>query len=178
MTENVKVKSAEADVAPVEVQQPDMEAVIVSEGVELSNTKVGSAKKAAAKTRTSIAANADTKDAGEKSAPGKKPSAKPAKKARTDVQVEAVTATETDKATKAKKHAPRKPKMVRDSFTFPENDYALFSALKQRALASGTDVKKSELLRAGLALLASLEDAQFSKALSDVERIKTGRPKS
>ncbi|QID19135.1 hypothetical protein G3580_16825 [Nitrogeniibacter mangrovi] len=67
--------------------------------------------------------------------------------------------------------------MVRDSFTFPESDYALFAALKRRALAGGAEVKKSELLRAGLQWLASLEDARLVETLGRVERIKTGRPK-
>ena len=81
------------------------------------------------------------------------------------------------KATKAKKHAPAKPKLVRDSVTLPENDYALFASLKQRALKSGAEVKKSELLRAGLAMLALADDAAFLEAVGRIERIKTGRPK-
>jgi hypothetical protein len=38
-------------------------------------------------------------------------------------------------------------------------------------------VKKSELIRGGLALLASLNDAELKAAMGCVERIKTGRPK-
>ena len=77
----------------------------------------------------------------------------------------------------AKKHTPAKPKLVRDSFTLPEADYALFASLKQRALTGGAEVKKSELLRAALAMLARADDAEFLKAVGQVERIKTGRPK-
>ena len=40
----------------------------------------------------------------------------------------------------------------------------------------GVGVKKSELIRAGLSALASLNDAAFKKALASVPTIKTGRP--
>jgi hypothetical protein len=76
-----------------------------------------------------------------------------------------------------KKPAARKAKLVRDSFTFPETDYALFATLKQRTLAAGVDIKKSELVRAGLSLLNGLTEDDLVKALGSVERIKTGRPK-
>lgn len=80
------------------------------------------------------------------------------------------------KENKAKKVAPKKAKLVRDSFTFPANDYALIGDLKQRALSAGRDVKKSELLRAGLTALTALSENDLLKALDAVERIKTGRP--
>ena len=72
---------------------------------------------------------------------------------------------------------PKKVKLSRDSFSIPENEYALFSTLKQRALAAGVDVKKSEVLRTALATLAKLDDAALVTAIGLVERIKTGRPK-
>jgi hypothetical protein len=40
----------------------------------------------------------------------------------------------------------------------------------------GQSVKKSELLRAGIKVLANLSDIQFKAALSDVPTLKTGRP--
>ena len=80
------------------------------------------------------------------------------------------------KESKAKKVVPKKPKLVRDSFTFPENDYALLAELKQRALKAGHEIKKSELLRAGLAALAAMAEQDLVTALAGVERIKTGRP--
>ena len=45
---------------------------------------------------------------------------------------------------------PKKPKMVRDSFTIPKNEYEAIASLKERALKQGMSIKKSELLRAGL----------------------------
>lgn len=80
------------------------------------------------------------------------------------------------KVLKENKHAGKKPKLVRDSFTFPAVDYALIGSLKQRALKAGHDVKKSELLRAGLAALTELSDSDLLEALQAIERLKPGRP--
>lgn len=91
--------------------------------------------------------------------------------------VEVPPPAQTVKSAKVKKPAPVKHKLIRDSFTLPEQDYLLFATLKKRALASGVEVRKSELLRAGLAVLARAGDADFLKAVGLVERIKTGRPK-
>ena len=81
------------------------------------------------------------------------------------------------KEARPRKAGAKKARLVRDSFTFPENDYALFATLKQRALAAGGEIKKSELVRAGLALLNKLDDDELARVLGKVERIKTGRPK-
>lgn len=76
----------------------------------------------------------------------------------------------------ANKPAPKKPKLVRDSFTFPKTDYALIATLKQRMLQAGREIKKSEILRAGLAVLSGLSDQDVLQVREGVERIKTGRP--
>ncbi len=70
-----------------------------------------------------------------------------------------------------------KARLVRDSFTMPEADFALVSTLKQRALALGRPVKKSELLRAGLHALAALGDPDLHKALEALVPLKPGRPR-
>jgi hypothetical protein len=69
----------------------------------------------------------------------------------------------------------RKP--VRDSFTMPEADFALIATLKARALAGQRETKKSELLRAGLHALATLDRATLVSALGALEPVKIGRPK-
>ncbi|WP_406624956.1 hypothetical protein [Acidovorax sp. SDU_ACID1] len=73
---------------------------------------------------------------------------------------------------------PRKPKLVRDSFTIPKDEYAAIDTLKQRTTAQAHPAKKSELLRAGLKLLSGLDDAALLAALQAVPAIKTGRPKA
>lgn len=72
----------------------------------------------------------------------------------------------------------RKPKLVRDSFTIPKNEYTAIDVLKTRAIAQGTSVKKSELLRAGLMLLVKADEASFKAALAAVPSLKTGRPQA
>ena len=75
-----------------------------------------------------------------------------------------------------KAEKPKKPKLVRDSFTIPKIEYVVLEALKQRAVKLAHPVKKSELLRAGIKALAALPDAAFMTALANVPTIKTGRP--
>ncbi len=79
-----------------------------------------------------------------------------------------------DKASKREKH--KKQKMVRDSFTMPESDYAHIAAIKDRCLKAGVSVKKSEVLRAALNCLSNLSDKALTQAIADLETIKTGRP--
>lgn len=79
-----------------------------------------------------------------------------------------------DSSSKAEK--PKKLKMIRDSFTMPESDYAHIAALKERCLKAGIGVKKSEVLRAALNCLSKLSDKALTKAITDLEAIKTGRP--
>ncbi|MEI7431869.1 MAG: hypothetical protein WCL27_15570 [Betaproteobacteria bacterium] len=61
--------------------------------------------------------------------------------------------------------------LVRDSFNFPEAEYAHLVELKQRLVDDGVDVKKSELLRAGLVLLSSLDEAVLKEFLAKVPRV-------
>lgn len=72
----------------------------------------------------------------------------------------------------------KKPKLVRDSFTIPKDEYAVIEALKLRAVGLSHPAKKSEILRAGLKALAGLSDAALRNALKAVPAIKTGRPKA
>jgi len=71
---------------------------------------------------------------------------------------------------------PKKPKVVRDSFTMPEHDYGKLAELKRKCLAGGVQVKKSELLRAGLLALEALEDKKLLSVVAQVEAVKMGRP--
>lgn len=71
---------------------------------------------------------------------------------------------------------PKKTKLVRDSFTMPDSEYALIATLKKRCLTAGMAVKKSEVLRAAIANLAKLSDVALIAAMQRLEIIKTGRP--
>lgn len=70
----------------------------------------------------------------------------------------------------------KKVKVVRDSFTLPKTELLQIADMKKRAMALGIEVKKSELIRAGLRALSAMTDASFKKALGAVPTIKTGRP--
>ena len=82
-----------------------------------------------------------------------------------------------EKSEKAEKAAKPRLRMVRDSFTMPEADFALIAQLKAGATAAGRPAKKSELLRAGLRLLAAQPAKALLGALDSLEPVKLGRPK-
>ncbi len=76
---------------------------------------------------------------------------------------------------KAKKE--HRLKVVRDSFTMPQNEYQKIAEIKAACLKAKMRVKKSEVLRAGLQVLAELDPARLKLVLGSLEKIKTGRPK-
>ena len=96
-----------------------------------------------------------------------RPATKPAAKAASgSVPVKA--------AKKAKKE--HKAKVVRDSFTMPQDEYQKIAEIKAACLKAKLHVKKSEVLRAGLKLLAELDATRLTLVLKSLEKIKTGRP--
>lgn len=105
-----------------------------------------------------------------------KPVAAPAAKAVAKPEPVAPVAAAASEAPAKHKKDGKKAKLIRDSFTLPENDYVLFAAMKARCLARGIEVKKSELLRAALRQLSGLDDAMLVAVMSQIEKIKTGRP--
>ena len=93
-----------------------------------------------------------------------------------EVEVEAV---EAEAKTDIKKIKSAKIKVIRDSFSFPEQDYLKISELKKTCLAAGIHVKKGEILRAGLHLLTQLTLDELKLAVEQVEQVEqvqTGRP--
>src|SRR5665811_1821813 len=91
---------------------------------------------------------------------------------------EAVVAVEKEVKPSGKKSKIVKAKVIRDSFSFPEQDYLKISELKKTCLAEGLHVKKGEILRAGLHLLTKLNLAELKQAIEQVEKVQTGRPGS
>ncbi|MDN5753554.1 MAG: hypothetical protein L0H15_09775 [Nitrosospira sp.] len=73
----------------------------------------------------------------------------------------------TDETRKAAK--PKKIKLVRDSYSIPESEQKQIAELKQRCINHGRRVKKSYLLRAGIQVLALMDDSEL---LAAVEHIK------
>ena len=114
-------------------------------------------------------------EANKKVAPKKAPAAKLKAVIEAKKTDEAV---EKEIKTSSKKTKTAKVKVIRDSFSFPEQDYLKISELKKTCLAAGIHVKKSEILRAGLHLLTKLKLADLKKAVEHVEKVQTGRPSS
>lgn len=71
------------------------------------------------------------------------------------------------------KHA----QLIRDSFTIPEDEYALLAETKMACLDAGFEIKKSELIRIGIALAYELSTSRLKKAQQALQPVKTGRPK-
>ena len=76
------------------------------------------------------------------------------------------------------KKTTERPKIIRDSFSLPEQDRARIDALIVRADKRGLRVTRSEIVRTGISVLSSLSDTQLAKAIQAIERIKTGRPRT
>ena len=105
----------------------------------------------------------------------KKPAAKAAAKAAPTAP--AKKAEKPEKVAKAPKPTKvKKPKLVRDSFSMPENEYLGIAVVKKRLTELGAGAKKSEVLRAGVMVLKAMDDATLVATLAMVERVKTGRP--
>lgn len=85
--------------------------------------------------------------------------------------VSAGTKVDAPKAAKAKK-----VKMVRDSISMPKTEFQVLGEMKTRAGKLGVEVKKTELIRAGIKALAALTDTSFAAAIRAVPNLKTGRP--
>lgn len=140
------------------------------------------AAKPVAQAVAKAAAKVTVKPVAKAAAPAAKPvakaAAKPASKPAKPV-AKAVTKAAAKPAAKVaapKVEKTKKPKMVRDSFTFPKNEYDVLDLLKLRAAKLGTPIKKTELIRAGVKAIAALGDAAFKAALAAVPSLKTGRP--
>jgi len=128
-------------------------------------------KAAPAKPAAKLAAKGPVKPAAPK-APAKA-AAKAAPKA-----VKAPKSAAKSGAAPAEREKTRKPKLVRDSFTMPEEEYAVLALVKKACLKAGFEIKKSELLRVGVALISQIDVATLKSVLASLPQLKTGRPKS
>jgi hypothetical protein len=133
------------------------------------------ALKAAVKTPAKPAAKPAVKPAVKAAAkPVAKPAVKPAAKAPAAPMAAPVHA----ESAPAAGDKLRKAKLVRDSFTMPEQEYAVLGQVKKACIKAGFEIKKSELLRIGVALISQLDMATLQKVLGSLPQLKTGRPKN
>ncbi|MTV52829.1 hypothetical protein GM672_08815 [Massilia buxea] len=134
-----------------------------------------SSVKAAVKAAPAKAAKAEKVEKAEKpvkAAKPAKPTAKPVTKATAKPATKAVA-----KAADVAKDKPAKERLVRDSFTMPEAEYAVLGQVKKACLKAGFEIRKSELLRIGVALISQIDMATLQSVLASLPTLKTGRPK-
>ena len=67
-------------------------------------------------------------------------------------------------------------KLKRDTFSMPDSDYQLIAEILERSPAMAARSTKSEIVRAGLKVLHNMDDKNLSQVLTQVRRLKTGRP--
>jgi hypothetical protein len=60
----------------------------------------------------------------------------------------------------------------------PEQEYAVLGQVKKACLKAGFEIKKSELLRIGVALISQIDLATLQSVLASLPQLKTGRPKN
>jgi len=69
-------------------------------------------------------------------------------------------------------------RIVRDTFSMLKSDSQLVLDIKKKCLKLGVETNKSELMRAGLAVLSKLPDDKLKNVLASLPKIKTGRRKA
>jgi hypothetical protein len=79
--------------------------------------------------------------------------------------------------TTRKQKTAAQDKVIRDSFTMPEHDYALIEAIKIKLMKEGVLLNKGEILRAGMHALEQMSIAELKTISAKVEKIKVGRPR-
>ncbi|MBC3833671.1 hypothetical protein H8K33_19355 [Undibacterium amnicola] len=165
----VAIRTAEELKAPVAV-------------AKASKPAVKPVPKVPAKLATKLATKAENK--AEAKTPAKVP-VKPVAKVKAKAPVSAVAKSVSKKpvviskpivAAPVKEKA-KKPKLVRDSFTMPEAEYAVLSEVKKACIAAGIEVKKSQLLRVGLVLLKKTPVSALKTLVEELPALKAGRPK-
>ncbi|NLF54029.1 MAG: hypothetical protein GX576_06475 [Thauera phenolivorans] len=132
---------------------------------------------AAAAEKAEVAKAAPAKD-GAAGAPAAKPARRRAAPKAAVPVIEAVVAEAA--AAKAELEAARKDKrekVVRDSFSLPKREHALIKTLRTRLATSGRLASKSEVLRAGLVLLAERTGDELALLVESLAVVPKGKGK-
>lgn len=83
---------------------------------------------------------------------------------------------QTPKPTAAPTSTPQKTMVIRDTFSMPADDYARIEKLRIAANREGrSSTSKSEVVRAGLLALSSLNGQQLVEVLARLEKLSPGR---
>ncbi len=158
-------QSNSAKQAPVKTPAPTKAAKPTVAAAEEKPVTVAKLTKAAKVTKVAKVTNA-IKEA--KTAKAVK-SVKQEKPIKTDKSANSADASAPDRA--------KKQRLIRDSFTMPEVEYQVLGHIKKQCLSGGIEVKKSELLRIGVALLGRLDRAALTAELERLVKLRSGRPR-
>ncbi len=140
--------------------------------------KSAAAKKAAPAKKTTVAKTPASKTSTAKKSPSvRAATASAAAPAAKKPAAKAPASVSKPKAAPVRAEKPKKPKLVRDSFTMPEDEYAQLAKIKKSCVAAGFEIKKSELLRIGVSLLAGMDTKKLQAAQQSLQQLKAGRPK-
>lgn len=161
--------------APVSRQKPIAAKPAASGNAAARKAPASSPALAVAATKTAATKTA-TKPMTRKAEP--KASAKPVSAEKTRAPKAKVIPPAKKDAAQTAKDKVKKPKLVRDSFTMPEPEYRVLGEVKKACLKAGFEVKKSELLRVGVAMIKNMDLAGLKNVLATLPPLKAGRPKS
>ena len=67
-------------------------------------------------------------------------------------------------------------KVIRDTFSMPSVEYEVIAEIKDRCLEKKVVVNKSQVVRAGLALLQAVSDKELMDVIGKLTKVKAGRP--
>jgi len=76
--------------------------------------------------------------------------------------------------TRHQRNTPPEERVQKDSFTFRPEELVVLEQQVVRAMRMGQRRGKSAIVRAGLALLAGLDEEAFAQAIANVEEAKRG----
>jgi hypothetical protein len=147
------------------------------EQIKPASTSVKSKVVAAPQVTAKASASTKPKSAVKPKASAKTKPALPAAKTADKPKAAKAKSTAKEKAIPAAKEKIKKAKLVRDSFTMPEAEYAALGEVKKLCLKAGIEVKKSELLRIGVAHIRQLSLPDLKKSIASLVPLKAGRPK-
>jgi Arc/MetJ-type ribon-helix-helix transcriptional regulator len=71
----------------------------------------------------------------------------------------------------------RRKKAIKDTFSFPEEDYAIINEMIALYLSKGIKANKSEVIRAGLKALQAMDASEQAEAINKLNKLSVGRPK-
>ena len=100
---------------------------------------------------------------------------KPSKRAETEKRKAGKEKSEKEKSEKEKSEKEKSEKVARDSFSMPVGEHKRIKALRDALVKAGCEASKSEVLRAGVALLAGRGLGEIIQLISQLPKVPKGK---